>query len=199
MISLFILLVFGVVVRGDEYLEACGLPSGCYCSGPILHLISCRNITIFPIFNEHIRTGVIYIDLYKTKIIGLPVLTKSEWPSLNYINLKDNAYLDCASVSSLQRDGLSVLTNCDSAPENEITTRFMMTNNTPVIEDDVGERNDVEWVLPSIVGFASLFGLLSVIGECMKRYNKTMLLYDIVRQNENGKCVNMTGRRETVV
>lgn len=101
----------------------CGLPSGCICSDPILYLISCTNISVFPIFEDVIRPGVIDIILYQTRLVALPVFTVDMWPSLKHVDVRNNSLLQCSSIVEIL--GLRIVSDC---PPDDVT---------PIVHDDV--------------------------------------------------------------
>ena len=106
----FILLLFVVIANADE---PCGLPHGCVCSVPILHAISCTNITVFPFFSPHMTTGVLTIKMYDTKLVGLNPFLVTRWPRLQELIFHDNPGLDCSVIHGLERPGLQITSDCD--------------------------------------------------------------------------------------
>lgn len=94
--------------------EPCGDPAGCYCSGPILHLITCTNISVFPTFPEEFKPGVTYIDIYQSQLTFLESFHPDQWFSLEYVDLRSNNKLPCWVVQNvIERKGLTVLSDCN--------------------------------------------------------------------------------------
>jgi hypothetical protein len=78
-------------------------------------VLSCYgwNITEFPTFNRSIRHSVQHMDIINTSLTQFPDLT--DWPNLFSLDIRDNAYIDCAQVLDFQTSfpQLFVLTDCD--------------------------------------------------------------------------------------
>ena len=106
---------FAQLVQGNW--EPCGAPSGCYCSRPVLHQIHCRNITVFPIFEEHIKPGVVTVSVRNSEVAGFPPFKQAEWDRLNHITFADNPLLSCTAIAELRRPGLRIVSDCDCSIE----------------------------------------------------------------------------------
>ena len=106
-----LILAFTCVVTG---FEPCGLPRGCLCSIPVLFSIRCTNVTVFPLFDAHLKVGVLSIHLDDTRLVGLNPFLERDWPNLQEITFRNNTLLACAVIDSLQRDGLLVYSDCGS-------------------------------------------------------------------------------------
>jgi hypothetical protein len=114
---LFVALLCSAHAQGDW--EPCGQPTGCYCSRPILHHINCRNITVFPAFEEHVKPGVLTVMIYDSDIEGLPPFRKDEWDRLRDVRFLDTPRISCDAVAELRRPGLTVLSECDCPTPTE--------------------------------------------------------------------------------
>ena len=150
-------------------LEPCGIPAGCLCSGPILHLISCANITVFPLFPGYIKPGVVHLDLYKTRVVELPPFSEEDWPNLKVVDVRENDFLDCSSLQKLEslRPEIRLYTRCDSLGVEE-ENGFNETSPSSTANPTEHQRNDEAWMIPLVVLSALLLGTLSGLRECRK-------------------------------
>lgn len=115
MLSALLFTTFLWVTNAQGDWETCGLPSGCYCSRPVLHQIHCRNITVFPIFEDYITPGVLTVTISDSDIAGLPPFRKEEWDRLKRVQFTDTPLLSCKAISDIRREGLHVLSECACA------------------------------------------------------------------------------------
>ena len=113
MLGVFIFTAFLCVIRAQGDWEPCGVPSGCYCSVPLLHQIYCQNITVFPFFETQEKPGVLSVSIRDTQLVGLPPFEKEQWDRLNYITFADNPLLSCSAIDDLRRPGLHILSDCN--------------------------------------------------------------------------------------
>ncbi len=102
-----------VLMRLSAAWEPCGLPAGCYCSVPVLHAINCRNITVFPIFEDVIKPGVLSITISDSEIIRLPPFKKGDWDRLRRVVFINTPMLDCGTIAEIRRPGLDILSECE--------------------------------------------------------------------------------------
>lgn len=120
MFSILFFAAFLWTVRGQGGWEPCGSPSGCECSLPVLHHIHCRNITVFPLFDDFIKPGVLALTVDDSNIAGLPPFRKDQWDRLRDVTFMSTPLLSCDSIAELRRPGLHVLSEClcpAAAPE----------------------------------------------------------------------------------
>ena len=97
------------MISGHQEFEPCGQPRGCFCSFPVLNRIHCtQNITVFPIFDDVIKPGVLSITFYKSRIVELPPFNKEKWLRLNHLSFVDTSYLACEALPRLHRPGLDI-------------------------------------------------------------------------------------------
>ena len=96
--------------RGSDWVP-CGAPRGCYCSAPVLHAIQCTDVTVFPIFEDVIKPGVVNITISKSNIVGLPPFKNDEWNSLRYLNFIDTPMILCDELDKLKQQGLKISAN----------------------------------------------------------------------------------------
>ena len=92
----------------------CGLPSGCFCSAPILYEITCTNITVYPFFPQLLKAGVNTIRFYNTLIIDLFPFPIDDWPRLKELIFQGNTLLHCNVIHKLHRAGLLIYSDCPS-------------------------------------------------------------------------------------
>ena len=79
----------------------------------MLYQIHCRNITVFPIFEEHIKPGVLSVSIRDSDVAGLPPSMKDEWDRLKDVSFLDTPLLSCTAIDELRRPGLRILSNCE--------------------------------------------------------------------------------------
>ena len=118
-LTLMILLTFVGEMCAKQDWEPCGLPSGCYCSRPILHQIHCTNITVFPFFENVTKPGVLSVAVYDSNIVGIPPFRKEEWDNLKYLNFIGTPLLMCDAIAEIKRPGLQILSQCLCPPQKE--------------------------------------------------------------------------------
>ena len=109
MIRFALLLSILRLIAGHQQFEPCGLPGGCYCSFPILTDIHCTdNITVFPLFDDDIKAGVLSITFYKSRIVNLPPFHAEPWKRLKVLSFIDTPHLTCEVLPRLHRPGLDI-------------------------------------------------------------------------------------------
>ena len=153
--AVFFVAVMGLSLGHPEW-EPCGLPSGCYCSRPVLHDIQCKNIKVFPIFEKDVKPGVLSISITNSQLVGLPPFKKEDWDRLKYLNFIDTPLLSCEEIAKQQRPGLRILSECISEQEEDC----------PECE----ERTT--WLAVIIVLVFSCVGALSFILYLLTRYRQ---------------------------
>ena len=115
---MFWYIIFGLFTSSCGIMdgEPCGLPKGCFCSAPILHEITCTNVTVFPFFPAEMKAGVITVKFFRTMLVNLFPFWEKDWPSLHELVFKDNTLLGCEVIEHLQRDGLEIYSDCPRVP-----------------------------------------------------------------------------------
>lgn len=112
--NILFLSLLGITIGGGGY-EPCGVPAGCYCSTPVLSQIQClRNVTVFPVFEDIIKPGVLSIVFHGSKIAGLPPFEKAEWDRLKHLSFVDTELMSCDAIAELKRPGLRIFSECVS-------------------------------------------------------------------------------------
>jgi len=111
-----ILSLLGIGTGKQTYIP-CGQPTGCYCTAPILHQIQCTNITVFPIFEDVIKPGVVSIVFHQSQIVGLPPFPQDSWIKLQQLAFIDTPSMPCSAIAELKRPGLRILSECIAKEE----------------------------------------------------------------------------------
>jgi hypothetical protein len=77
--------------------------------------LSCygSNVTTFPRVHTSVRQTVGHIDVIQTNLSTLPHLNGEDWPMLSTMDVRDNAALQCDSVSKLRASLPQVLIASD--------------------------------------------------------------------------------------
>lgn len=127
---LLIVLTFVGEMHAKQDWEPCGLPSGCYCSRPILSQIHCTNISVLPLFKDLVKPGVISLAVYDSNIVGIPPFKKEEWDRLKYLSFIGTPLLMCDAIAAIKRPGLEILSKCLCPPEKECPVHASAAPNT---------------------------------------------------------------------
>ena len=128
------------LARGEW--EPCGTPSGCFCSRPVLHQIHCRNITIFPVFDDVTTPGVLSVSVRDSSMTAIPSFPKNQWDRLRDVSFRECPSLSCESINELRRPDLHIhsdclcaecLTKCTTSGKNTICLVFLILSLTITI------------------------------------------------------------------
>lgn len=175
-------------------------PGGCYCSGPILHLIACTNISVLPAFPDEFKHGVIYIDIYQTQVTFLESFHKEDWLSLEYIDLRNNDKLPCWVVQYvIERKGLTILSDCNytthyANDETWLTTPalpnayYYITRDVPDENTTVNVSSNIKW----LGYFISIFTLATAASTVVKFLHKRRNDRSTKRREEEAVYMNKT-------
>jgi len=153
--TLLVLSLLGIGA-GKQTFGPCGLPAGCYCTAPILHQIQCRNVTVFPFFEDDIKPGVVSIVFHQSKIVGLNPFPEDPWHSLQELAFIDTPSMPCSAIAELKRPGLRILSECIA------TEKKCPTKDCPECpsqdDDDCPECKERTIFLAAILVFVILVG-----------------------------------------
>ena len=108
------MLIFVIIcVLGTALAEPCGTPPVCLCQLD-LGIILCAgmNINQIPTFSDEVKNDTLFLDILSTNITEMPSL--KEWPSLEWVTLKENSKLDCNF--SIENKNVYVDTDCHTIP-----------------------------------------------------------------------------------
>ena len=132
--SKFVMLVLGIMIGVGSQLRnsRCGDGNKCWCSEST-KIVSCvdSNLMKMPSFSTYIKSWVRRLNLRFNSIVDLAELLRSDFPRLDYVDVRNNAEYQCGDIHNiLVGKGLIIDSDCSG---EEVTFLLSRTKKTSSI------------------------------------------------------------------